>query len=156
MIDAVANAAENRRVLTIRQLAEQEIDRVGSVLGLARLGAGTGFYLVAWEDDEPVGHGYVAFTDPPELGDVFVLPQHRRRGIATALTAAAERAVAARGSDRLRLSYGVANDAARTVYERSGYVDAGLPQKRVTGAITIRGERVEVDDTLVYLEKRLR
>ena len=141
----------------IRPLRDGDLPLVDALLPLHRLDQpGEGLYLVAWEEGEPVGHGYVAFTDPPELGDVFVLPQHRRRGIATALTAAAEREVAARGYDLLRLSYGIANDAARRVYERAGYVDAGLPQKRVAGAITIRGERVEVDDTLVYLEKRVR
>jgi GNAT superfamily N-acetyltransferase len=144
-------------VTAIRPLTDADLLLVDARLPLHRLDQpGDGFYLVAWEDDEPVGHGYVALADPPELGDVFVLPRHRRRGIATALTAAAEREVAARGYDRLRLSYGVANDAARSVYEQAGYVDAGLPRKRVTGAITIRGEPVEVDDTLVYLEKRLR
>jgi GNAT superfamily N-acetyltransferase len=143
-------------VTDIRPLTDAELKLVDARLPLHRLDqAGDGLYLVAWEDGEPVGHGYVAFTDPPELGDVFVLPRHRRRGIATALTAAAEREVAARGYDRLRLSYGIANDAARSVYEQAGYVDTGLPQRRVTGAITLRGERVEVDDTLVYLEKRL-
>jgi GNAT superfamily N-acetyltransferase len=143
-------------VTDIRPLTEADLPLVDARLPLHRLHQpGEGLYLVAWEDGEPVGHGYVAFTDPPELADVFVLPQHRRRGIATALTAAAEREVAARGYDRLRLSYGIANDAARSVYERAGYLDAGLPQKRVTGAITLRGERVEIDDTLVYLEKRL-
>ena len=40
----------------IRELAPTEIERVGAVLGLSRLGQGDGYYLVAWEDEEPVGH----------------------------------------------------------------------------------------------------
>ena len=51
----------------IRELAPDEVERVGAVLGLARLGQGDGYYLVAWEDEEPVGHAHLALTDPPEL-----------------------------------------------------------------------------------------
>ncbi len=64
---------------------------VAAGLGLARRPRDDGsFYLIAWEDGEPVGHAYLALDDPPELQDVEVLPTHRRRGIASALTQAAE------------------------------------------------------------------
>jgi putative acetyltransferase len=143
-------------VIEIRPLADAEVALVDARLPLHRLDqAGPGIYLVAWEAHEPVGHAYLDLAEPPELGDVFVLPARRRRGVATALTAAAEHEAARRGFDRLRLSYGIANDAARLVYERAGYVDAGLPQKRVQGTILVRGRPLEVDDTLVYLEKPL-
>ena len=109
----------------IRELTSDDVPRVGAVLGLARLGQGDGFYLVAWEDDEPLGHAHLALTDPPELQDVSVRPEHRRRGVATALAGAAERAVVARGFDRLRLSVSVDNDAAHALYRQLGYGDAG-------------------------------
>jgi GNAT superfamily N-acetyltransferase len=143
-------------MIDIRPLADPDVALVDARLPLHRLDQhGPGLYLIAWEGDDPVGHGYVALTDPPELGDVFVSPSHRRRGIATAITRAAEAEAASRGFERLRLSYGIANDAARSVYEHAGYVDAGLPPKRVEGTIVIRGEEVAVDDTLVYLERLL-
>jgi hypothetical protein len=44
----------------VRPLAAEEVDRVGVVLGLARLDRRDGFYLVAWERDTPVGHAYLA------------------------------------------------------------------------------------------------
>jgi ribosomal protein S18 acetylase RimI-like enzyme len=139
----------------IRQLAPNEIERVGAVLGLARLGQGDGYYLVAWEDDEPVGHAHLALTDPPELQDVSVSPEHRRRGVATALADAAERVVVERGSTRLRLSVSVDNNAALALYRRLGYSDVGIPPRRVHGAIRIRTGTIEVDDTLLTLEKSL-
>ena len=77
----------------IRPLALEEVERVTAVLGLARLHQGDGFYLVAWEGDEPLGHVYLALTDPPELHDVSVRTEHRRRGVASTLIAAAEREV---------------------------------------------------------------
>jgi ribosomal protein S18 acetylase RimI-like enzyme len=155
MIDAVANAAENRHVLTIRPLADDEVERVASVLGLARLGHPNGFYLVAWEEDDPLGHAQLALGDPPALQDVEVRPEHRRRGVATSLTAAAEREARDRGFDRLRISVSVDNDAAQAVYRRSGYVDVGIPPRRVQGTIQIRTGLIDVDDTLLTWEKRL-
>jgi ribosomal protein S18 acetylase RimI-like enzyme len=142
-------------MLQIRELAPDEIERVGAVLGLARLGQGDGFYLVAWEDDEPLGHAHLALTDPPELQDVSVRPEHRRRGIATALADAAEQAVLARGFSRLRLSVSVDNDAALALYRHLGYGDVGIAPRRVHGTIRIRTGRIEVDDTLLTLEKSL-
>ena len=98
-------------MLQIKELAENEVERISAVLGLARLRQGNGHDLVAWEDDEPVGHAHLALTDPPELQDVSVRPEYRRRGVATALAAAAERAVVAEKGRRLRLSVSVDNEA---------------------------------------------
>ena len=139
----------------IRQLAAGEVDRVGGVLGLARLGQGDGFYLVAWADDDPLGHAYLALTDPPEMQDVAVRPEHRRRGVATALTAATEDEAGARGFDRLTLTVSLDNDAAQALYRGLGYRDAGVPPRRVQGTIQIRTGPIEVDTTLLTWEKSL-
>ena len=147
-------ATDSRR-LDIRLLVPEEIERVGAVLGLARLEQGDGFYLVAWEDEEPIGHAYLALSDPPELQDVSVRPEHRRRGVASALSAAAERAARTRGFDRLRLTVGLENAPAQALYRRCGYVDSGLPPKRVQGTIMVRTGPLEVDDTLLTWEKHL-
>lgn len=139
----------------IRPLLADETEPVGAVLGLARLPSDKGFYLVAWEGEEPLGHAHLALTDPPELQDVAVRPEYRRRGIASALTAAAEREAGVRGFDRLRVSVGVDNAPAQTLYRRCGYVDIGIPPRRVQGTITIRTGPIEVDDTLLTWEKEL-
>jgi ribosomal protein S18 acetylase RimI-like enzyme len=142
-------------VWQIRELAPDEVERVGAVLGLARLEQGDGYYLVAWEGDEPLGHAHLALSDPPELQDVSVRPEHRRRGVATALAGEAERSVVARGSGRLRLTVSVDNDAALALYRHLGYLDVGVPPRRVKGTIRIRTGMIEVDDTLLTLEKSL-
>jgi ribosomal protein S18 acetylase RimI-like enzyme len=141
--------------VTIRELAPDEVDRVGAVLGLARLHSENGVYLVAWDGDEPLGHARLAWKDPPELQDVEVREEHRRRGVASALTRAAEDTVRTRGHDRLRLTVSEANGAARALYRGLGYADTGLPPKRVRGTIQIRTGPLEVDDTLLTWEKRL-
>ena len=86
----------------VRPLAPEQVDRVAEVLGLARLDQGDGFYLVAWDGEQPAGHAHLALSDPPELQDVEVRERYRRRGVASALTAAAEAEALERGCDRLR------------------------------------------------------
>ena len=139
----------------IRVLEPDDVDVVGGVLGLARLHQGDGEYLVAWDGDEPTGHVHVARTDPPELQDLEVRSSHRRRGVATALIAAAESDCAAHGATRVRVTVSVDNDVARALYASLGYLDAGLPPRRVVGTIQVRTGPIEVDDTLLTLEKPL-
>jgi GNAT superfamily N-acetyltransferase len=116
-------------------------------------------YLVAWDGDEPIGHAHVAWEPTrlgvPEIQDVFVPENRRRRGVATALALAAEALALERHHTRISLSYGVANDAARNLYEGLGYRDAGLPPEPVRGLIRVRTGTLEVDDTLVHLVKEL-
>lgn len=88
--------------------------------------------------------------------DVFVPAEHRRHGIATLLTRAAEDEARRRGWARISLSVSAdGNVPARTLYEGLGYRATGDAPVRVLGAITLRGRQVEVDDTLVYLAKSL-
>jgi ribosomal protein S18 acetylase RimI-like enzyme len=139
----------------IRVLEPDEVDRVVAVLGLSRLHQGDGFYLVAWREEEPLGHAHLALTDPPELQDVSVRPEHRRRGVASALTAAAERAACERGFRLLRLEVSAGDEAAQALYRGLGYTDAGVPPRRVLGTVMLRTGPLEVDDTLLTWEKRL-
>jgi ribosomal protein S18 acetylase RimI-like enzyme len=142
----------------VRPLADGEVAAVDARLPLHRLGQ-PGTYLVAWDGDQPVGHAFVAWSGTklgmPEIQDVWVLPERRRTGVATALSRAAEDEAKARGFDRISLSVGLANDAARSLYERLGFADTGLAPERVAGTINLRGLDVEVDDVLVYLVKPL-
>jgi ribosomal protein S18 acetylase RimI-like enzyme len=91
----------------------------------------------------------------PEIQDVFVPAELRGRGIGTRLSQAAELLAAARGYPSISISASVANDGALRLYRRLGYRDADLPPQRVQGTIHIRGNPVEIDDTLLYLVKTL-
>jgi GNAT superfamily N-acetyltransferase len=146
----------------IRELTHADLPLVDEHLPLSRLETwrgGGSTYLVAWDGPTPVAHAHVAWAGTelgaPEVQDVFVVPERRREGLAAALTAAAERLAAARGHDRVSLSVGVDNDAARRLYARLGYEDAGVAPKRVRGTILLRGAPFEVDDTLLYLVKQV-
>jgi GNAT superfamily N-acetyltransferase len=151
-------AAKDGGGIDVRELTADDLELVDSLLPLSRLDSQQ-TYLVAWEDELPVGHAHVAWTGTtlgiPEVQDVFVPEKHRRRGIGTELTRAAEQLAAARGHAQISLSFGIANDGAQRLYERLGYRRAELEPQRVKGTIEIRGKPFEVDDTLIYLVKEV-
>ena len=139
----------------IRRLDDGEVAHVGRELGLARLHQGNGFYLVAWDHGEPAGHAYLALTEPPEVQDVEVRHSYRRRGVASALCAAAESEARAAGHSALRVTVSAHSQAAQALYCRLGFADTGTPPRRVLGTVQIRTGPLHVDDTLLVWEKPL-
>ena len=148
-------AQSAHRQWEVRPLASGEAKAVGCVLGLARLHQGNGFYMVAWQGGQAAGHAYLALTDPPEMQDLQVRPEFRRRGAASALSAAVEEEARRRGRQVLRISVSVDSEPAQALYRRLGYVDTGLPPVRVQGVVQIRTGPLAVDDTLLTWEKSL-
>ena len=154
---------QTRCVLRVAALRASEVETVDRHLPLNRLdqyAEDGSTYLIAWDDDRPVGHAHIAWqrthVGVPEIQDVFVLPERRRRGVATTLTRAAEDEVRRRGWDRISLSVSAqGNEPARRLYDGLGYRNTGFAPVRTRGTITLRGRAVEVNDTLVYLEKPL-
>lgn len=143
-------------MVDVRPLAENELEVVCARLPVSRLGQAGGTYLIAWDGAQPVGHGHLDWrTNPPELQDVFVSEPYRRRGVATAITSAAERAVATRGLAELSLTVSERNAAAIELYERLGYSRTADPPQRVTGRVHLRTGPLEVDDVLLRYVKRV-
>jgi ribosomal protein S18 acetylase RimI-like enzyme len=142
-------------VLEIRSLAPREVEMVTAVLGLARLGEVDGVYFVAWEGEEALGHLHLALIDPPELQDVEVRAESRRRGVASALIRHAEVEARARGFDRLRLGVSIDNVPAQALYRRHGFVDAGVGMKNIKETVHLRTGTFAVDDTWFIWEKRI-
>jgi GNAT superfamily N-acetyltransferase len=145
-------------VIDIRELSDADAEQVGAGLPLARY-PNHQTYLVAWDGGESIGHAHIAWEPTrlgvPEIQDVFVREDRRRRGVATALARAAEELAGERGYGRISLGYGIANGAARRLYSGLGYRDAGLEPEPVRGLIRIRTGIIRVDDTLIYLVKDL-
>lgn len=145
--------------LLVARLADDDVPAVlAAGLDLSRLDASTlrsptGFYVVAWSGGVPLGHAHLALTDPPEMQDVLVAAGARGRGVGRALVEALLREARDLGADRLRLTVSETNAAARAVYERLGFTDTGLPPYRVHGTIRIRSGPIEVDDTLLTLDR---
>jgi GNAT superfamily N-acetyltransferase len=150
-------------LVSVRELEPSDVAYVDQFLPLSRLTEQTGegsTYLVAWDSGEPVGHAHIAWTGThlgvPEIQDVFVLPERRRQGIASQLTRAAEDRARTQGWESISLSVSEeGNQPARQLYAKLGYAEAPTDPVRVSGKIVLRGQPLEVDDTLVYLIKRL-
>ena len=150
-------------MITVTELKPGEVEAVDRHLPLNRLDQQVeerSTYLIAWEDDQPVGHAHIAWSGThlglPEVQDVFVLPEKRRHGIATQLTHAAEEQARERGWSSISLSVSEqGNAAAGLLYAKLGYVDAGVDLVQVSGQIMLRGRPFNVDDILVYLTKEL-
>ena len=64
-------------------------------------------------------------ADEAEILTLAVRPADRRRGIAAGLVARGASVAAAQGASRLFLEVAEDNDAARGLYERAGFVEAG-------------------------------
>ncbi|SNT12576.1 Ribosomal protein S18 acetylase RimI [Asanoa hainanensis] len=83
--------------------------------------------LVAYLGDEPVGMATGVPTDPTtvELISVWVSPAGRGRGVGDALVEALASWATESGVPSLKLAVRTDNAAARRLYERTGFRDAG-------------------------------
>ncbi len=143
-------------MIEVRPLRPDELALVDDRLPLDRLDQPGGDWLVAWDGGEPVGHAHVDWRpSPPELQNVFVAESHRRRGIASRLSVAAEELVRNRGHAGIALDVDVENAAARSLYAKLGYRPAGTPPRRARGTILLRGKPFTYDVVLIDLVKPL-
>ncbi len=124
--------------------------------------------MVAWDGEKPVGKGHVLFPGHEqwsisalrwkcaEARDVFVAPEHRRRGVAAAVMDALEGAVREWGLSRIGLAVAQDEEAApaRALYERLGYAFAHGPFIGSTTLLTDGGPR-SVGGVFAYLTKEL-
>lgn len=99
-------------------------------------GRGQRVTLLATEGGRVVGYGNLLWRSAyppfrregvPEINDLNVVEEFRRRGVGTALIREAERLAAARGHARIGIGVGAPPDydAARRLYPRLGYVPDG-------------------------------
>ena len=91
------------------------------------------------------------------LTDLYVAPEHRRRGAAAALTAAAVTALRERGAEHVNLEVMASNAGARAVYQRWGFQEnvvtmvapaAELEQRLQPGrhSVSFASMHVQTDD----------
>ena len=138
--------ARARARVDVHELLPDELALVSEVLAnrpaamhrdrLEQQGRGTFTYLIAWEEERPVGHVGITWPDDrrparelewgagiAKVHDLEVAPAHRNRGIGRALMHDLEDRVRARGIPEIGLSTGSGEHyaAARHLYESLGY-----------------------------------
>ncbi len=103
---------------------------------------GKDVYLIVWLDGIPVGHAQIAWAWQPEhpdameallygqavLMDVYVVDALRSRGIGSRLLLAVDEQARQRNAPLIGLGVATDNPRARALYERHGYVDAGIDE----------------------------
>lgn len=164
--------------VTIRPLQAPDLECVERLLPfgvpgkhrarLTRQQAGELVYLIAWKDASPVGHAVLKLTRPPddprsallsrcpEIEDLLVHPAWRSRGVGGQLLAALEQAAKERGYSQVGLSVAIDNGAARRLYARSGYTDAGFGRFSLGGSfVDAEGQLQTWAETCLYLTKQL-
>lgn len=80
--------------------------------------------FLALDDESPVAAVITSEEEPdrPLLGDVYTHPDWQRRGLATALIQLTANALLDHGYMRMTLRVAIANEGARRLYERIGFV----------------------------------
>ena len=80
-------------------------------------------FVIAYDDDEPVGCGALRALDGEhgELKRMYVVPERRGTGASVVLLRGLEDAARVRGWDRLVLETGIEQPDAMRFYEREGY-----------------------------------
>ena len=88
-------------------------------------------YLVARVEGEPVASGYVEGWTALAVGDVTVVPEHRRRGIGAAVLADVSARARAFGNDSIQVEIRENDTESRAFLERRGFVQVGAEKAMV-------------------------
>lgn len=121
-IESAASAA------ILAQIHGECFDTPWDTAAIAKLMAMPGaFALVAMAGEEPVAFILARqAADEAEIITIAVRPFAQRKGIAGKLVAEAARQLQSRGATRLFLEVAAGNAAARALYARAGFIEAGL------------------------------
>ena len=117
--------------------------------------------LVADFNQFPIGLSVIHWpgkpTHPgvPDVQSLRVHPIFRGLKIGSHLLSTCETQVSARGFDRIGLSVGIENVAAKRLYERHGYRAVGEPYSDVWFYTDARGHAVRVEENVLDLVKDL-
>ncbi len=136
---------------------------------LGRQDKGKAVYLVAWRGNIPIGHILLEWSgtidEPmrsqlvtcPNLEDLYVVPQHRSKGVGSLLLQEAEIRVQQKGYPHIGLGVGVDNTGARRLYQRHGYEDGGFGKYKSSGSYVDQGGKEQTwEEICFYLVKPIR
>ncbi len=121
---------------------------------------GEGTYLIAWDEDVPVGHLFVRWTgntevprivdrcpqaaqfaDCPEFIELYVVPECRSQGIGARLVMRGLQLSRERGAAQAAICVNTDNPRARALYERLGFVEPGIGVFTTTGMLIDKAGR---------------
>lgn len=90
------------------------------------LASESGVILVSAEEERLLGYVWCRFVlDEGEIGNIAAAPAERRRGVAAALLSALFAEAERRGAALIALEVRESNRAARSLYEKTGFLTVG-------------------------------
>jgi ribosomal protein S18 acetylase RimI-like enzyme len=109
--------------------------------------------LVAEEDGKPIGfaYGQVFATGFAHLNIAYVRPEHRRQGVARALTAAFAAGAREQGAEHVTLDVDLSNEAGRAVWQRLGFTEWARRLSAPVEVIEARAARAGAGDSYASL-----
>ncbi len=127
------------------------------------------FYLIAWDGELPVGHAIIYWDSDmapepqavrnlhiPRVEDLWVMPHRRGEGIASKLMDCVEAITKERGFPKIGLDVSLSNHLARTMYEKRGYKNLGIPAYELRGVSVVNGkEYFWCEPNCIFLIKSL-
>ncbi len=132
-----------------QQLAYQkEGKRLILMVGEAQGGADSGYCILNWQPK----YGYFKAMNIPEIQDLNVLPEFRKRGLATQMIEHCEALAARKGREAMGISFGLhgAFGPAQRLYVKMGYSPDGHGVTYDRKAVSA-GEFRPVDDQLCLM-----
>ncbi len=105
-----------------KRLLLQEKGRL-SYNGIIVDGAIAGVQLIRW--DGPVDDDHRGLSTYPEIGSVYVLPEFRKQGLASALLRNSERLIKEQGHEAAGLLIKDSNTPSINLHKKEGYVAVG-------------------------------
>jgi ribosomal-protein-alanine N-acetyltransferase len=119
-------AASADDCVTLADLHARAFDKPWSAAEIAKLMENAAVFALIARDPAPLGFVMAwAAAGDAELLTVAVVPEARRRGVGSALVTAAGVAALVRGAASMHLEVAESNAAARALYAKLGYDDAG-------------------------------
>jgi mycothiol synthase len=100
-------------------------------------------YILARLDGEPVACGYVEAWPPFAVGDVTVVPEHRRRGIGAAVLEDISARARGFGNDYIQGEVRESDADSRAFVERRGFVQVGAEKAVVLDLASVEPADVE-------------
>jgi GNAT superfamily N-acetyltransferase len=131
---------------------------------------GEGLYLIAWSDDNPIGHFLLRWSGPQDdrvtrsvdvtrsafLEAGQTVDHYRRKGVATAIIRKAERLAEEKGCTHIGLEVGTTNRNAKRLYEKLGYADWGYGQFSISWEYIDRNGNKRIDsEFVIYMQKQI-
>ncbi len=161
----------------IRECREEDVEVLGKTIPRPEFHVnrfqsqekGDSIYLIAWNEDVPVGHLNLKLNGSdeeyvkdrlgflPELNAIGTYPpEMRSKGIGRMLIAEAERICREKGFEKVGLAVDVSNFRAKELYEKLGYKDSGIGEfDSVWYETQDDGSKLKVVDHCLYLVKVL-